>query len=137
MITIHIQEEFGDRSYTIPEGHPAHAIVSLIAEDLEHEAEVTREIVFYRDNFERVRSIQITHPVPECWSPPEYLADANAIQAVSNGIVIGKASRIGVSWHYNLVGGPGHLPPVGATQSDSLKEIVTFFAEALLLSAVE
>ena len=99
--------------------------------------EVKRVVAFYRDNFEHVRSIQITHPVPACWSPPEYLADCNAIQAVSNGVVVGQASRVGVTWHYNLVGGPSHLPDVGASQEDSIKEIVSFFAEAMLLSAAE
>jgi hypothetical protein len=94
---------------------------------------IEKKITFYGGNFELIRAIDITRPVPECWVPPSEFDACNAIQATSNGIVIGLASRVGVTWHYNLVGGQSHLPKVGATQADSLKEIATFFSEALLL----
>ena len=96
---------------------------------------IERKINFYDFDFDLIRSVDITQPVPPCWSPPGDLDGCTAIQAVSNGMVIGLASKVNSCWHYNLVGGPSHLPKVGASQHDSLKEIATFFAEAMLLSA--
>lgn len=93
-----------------------------------------RKINFYDYDFDLIKSVDITHPVPPCWEPSGDLDAAVAIQAVVGETLIGLASKVGVTWSYNLVGGPGHLPPVGASQRDSLREIVTFFSEAMLLS---
>jgi hypothetical protein len=100
--------------------------------------EVKRAIAFYDSDFRLIGlPVTITKPVPPCWNPPEELDGCTAIQAVSNGVLVGQASTVYGTWHYNLVGGPSHLPDVGASHRDSLKEIFTFFSEAMLLSAAE
>lgn len=38
-ITVTIQEKFGDRSYTVPAGHPLYDTLFSIGETLEHESE--------------------------------------------------------------------------------------------------
>jgi hypothetical protein len=56
---------------------------------------IEKKITFYGGNFELIRAIDITRPVPECWVPPSEFDACNAIQATSNGIVIGpEFSRI-------------------------------------------
>jgi hypothetical protein len=93
-----------------------------------------RSISFYDWNFDLIKSIPITRPVPPCWQPSEDLDACTAIQAVSNGHIIGMASKVNTVWAYNLVGGAGHLPDRGSSHQDSLREIATFMSEALLLS---
>lgn len=98
---------------------------------------IRRAIAFYNSDFTLIESVPITKPMPSCWQPSDKLDAARAIQAVSNGTVIGLASKVGATWHYNLVGGNGHLPPLGASHQEAIKEIVAFFCEAMLLSPAE